>query len=569
MSDLNLALIYNARPPQADIPCTLREREELRRIVRDYAESNSLCAPLGIAELERHAEILLNQYKWPARFRGFVAVLINNTLWHDIFTAIPYNRRLLLVPKCLRSAEKCRGIMDEIGLICAHCGSCIINDLKRQAEELGYAVLIAEGSPVVMSLIETRQIEAILGVSCLSTLERVFPYMEAGAVPGIAIPLLYDGCENTAIDTDWLWEALYETSENPSIPRLNLEEERNRVDSWFSKEELDEVIRPEGTQTEAIAMDWIALSGKRWRPFLASCTFTALTPGNNISDNNIRRICVAVECFHKASLIHDDIEDNDDIRYGQETLHARYGIPVALNAGDLLIGWGYQLLSELDVAAQVKASLIECAAHAHRIMCLGQGEELYWSRHPESLTSNQVIEIFRRKTSPAFDVALSLGALLAGADSSVLACLHQYSEAMGVAYQIRDDLEDYLLPHEKRRRLLDNPSILMALATEQAKEEARQLLLRAWQEPGVREREFDHIMEIFSDLNIDQCARALMDSTKARAIESLAQLNNPALKGLLRRVISKIFGDFDLMGCCNDTQTGDDTGPGQGASAAG
>jgi len=140
---------------------------------------------------------------------------------------------------------------------------------------------------------------------------------------------------------------------------------------------------------------------------------------------------------------------------------------------------------------------------------------------------------------------------------------------MGVAYQIRDDLEDYLLPHEKRRRLLDNPSILMALATEQAKEEARQLLLRAWQEPGVREREFDHIMEIFSDLNIDQCARALMDSTKARAIESLAQLNNPALKGLLRRVISKIFGDFDLMGCCNDTQTGDDTGPGQGASAAG
>ena len=60
--------------------------------------------------------------------------------------------------------------------------------LSARAEDLGYAVLIAEGSPIVMTLIETGQIEAVVGVSCLSTLEKVFPYMEAGAVPRSRYP---------------------------------------------------------------------------------------------------------------------------------------------------------------------------------------------------------------------------------------------------------------------------------------------------------------------------------------------------------------------------------------------
>jgi geranylgeranyl pyrophosphate synthase len=59
-------------------------------------------------------------------------------------------------------------------------------------------------------------------------------------------------------------------------------------------------------------------------------------------------------------------------------------------------------------------------------MCLGQGEELTWAQNPACLSSDQVLEIFRKKTSPAFDVALTLGALLAGADDSILDSLHQY-----------------------------------------------------------------------------------------------------------------------------------------------
>jgi geranylgeranyl pyrophosphate synthase len=121
--------------------------------------------------------------------------------------------------------------------------------------------------------------------------------------------------------------------------------------------------------------------------------------------------------------------------------------------------------------------------------------------------------------------------MLAGADDSTLDSLHHYSEAIGVAYQIGDDLEDYLMPEEDMHRLLDRPSIVTALATEQASGQARKLLQRAWQEKFVREHEFDRIVSIFRDLKIDNGVRDLMREVKTRAIDTITQLKNPALKG--------------------------------------
>src|SRR3978361_1545504 len=93
----------------------------------------------------------------------------------------------------------------------------------------------------------------------------------------------------------------------------------------------------------------------------------------------LRRIAVAVECFHKASLIHDDIEDNDDLRYGEQTVHAQHGIPVALNVGDLLLGEGYRLIAESDAPAEARAEMLRVAAMGHRNLSLGQGAELFWA----------------------------------------------------------------------------------------------------------------------------------------------------------------------------------------------
>ena len=97
---------------------------------------------------------------------------------------------------------------------------------------------------------------------------------------------------------------------------------------------------------------------------------------------SLRQAAVAVECFHKASLVHDDIEDADERRYGRETLHVEHGVPVALNAGDLLLGEGYRLLAGCGAPADVCAELVRIAAAGHRELCLGQGAELAWMRRP-------------------------------------------------------------------------------------------------------------------------------------------------------------------------------------------
>src|SRR5207249_2441645 len=216
-------------------------------------------------------------------------------------------------------------------------------DLQNEAERLGYAVLVAEGSAIVMSLIQTGQIEAIVGVSCLSVLERSFPYMEAAAIPGVAVPLLQDDCIDTTVDLDWVWDYIHLTSDDQTR-RLDLSALREEVDFWFSPASLDLIMGNAEGETERIARAWLGRAGKRWRPFLTVATFQALRAGEPAPlSQDIRKLAVAVECFHKSSLIHDDIDVHAALLSCVKTTPEEHGVPVALNVGDLLIGEGYRL----------------------------------------------------------------------------------------------------------------------------------------------------------------------------------------------------------------------------------
>ena len=554
------------RPPQDNIPRTKGQREKLLSAVEQYVQQQRPVPPLSINELQKHCDNVLHAANINPKYRDYTAVLMNNEAWRETVAAIPYNKRLLLLPKCLRHRQ-CRAEIDDFGLVCARCGRCIINDFQTQAEQLGYAVLVAEGSPVVMSLIETGKIEAVIGVSCLSVLEQVFPYMEAGAVPGIAIPLLQDGCENTTVDSDWVWDAIYENSDSHT-GRLNLEQLRAKVQSWFTKESLQLILGGEGKDTEKLALDWLAKAGKRWRPFLAVSTYQALNPDQTILPESLTELAVAVECFHKASLIHDDIEDNDLVRYGQKTLHAEFGVPIAINVGDYLLGEGYRLLAGLNMPDSRKIKILKVAAKAHRDMCLGQGNELSWMRSPGPLTTAEVIDIFRMKTSPAFAVALKLGALFAGADDGLTNVLKQYSDALGIAYQIRDDINDFNSAVENSDLAAARPSLLAAMAYERASATDRQFLESVWKGSMKPQKAAKRIKVIFADLGIEKLAFDLKESYKSQAINSLTTLENPNLKGLLLRVVGKIFYDSEIMRCCNDFKAGYARRSGEGEKSA-
>jgi geranylgeranyl pyrophosphate synthase len=562
MPDEHVIAAKLLRPPQDNVPQSKHTRDMLLEAIRAYVERERPVPPLTMEELQTHTNAVLGEAGLDRKYFDFAAVLVSNEVWRDTVAAIPYEKRLLLLPKCLRNAEECPAKFDEIGLLCEHCGRCVIDDLQSQAERLGYAVLIAEGSPVVMSLIEAGRIEGVVGASCLSVLEKVFPYMEAGAVPGIAIPLLRDGCANTSVDLDWVWEAIYQTAEDQTR-RFSLDALYRQVDNWFSRESLAALLvrrvctAHPANGTEQVALEWMAKAGKRWRPFLAACSYEAFcVDSTRLNEDDLRKVAVAVECFHKASLIHDDIEDGDSVRYGEKTLHAEHGVPIALNVGDFLLGEGYRLLAEVDAPDTQKVKLLSVAAQGHRTLCLGQGSELAWMREPKLLTVREVLDIFRRKTAPAFEVALRLGAILAGCDEQVHDVLRRYSESLGIAYQIRDDLEDLRTPHQEELFNGKRPSILLALAYERSGRVGLAPPEPILPEESVGQAPPYELPSIVLQAQIEASAWRLMETYKSQAIGSLIALKNANLKGLLRRVIGRMFNDFDSMGCCNDPGAG-------------
>jgi len=532
-----------ARPPLDTVPPTRAERERLLAAARRYAAEARLVPPLPLDEMKAHADRVLALAESDGRFRDFATVLVGNAAWSEALAGIPFERRLLLLPQCLRDKERCQAEIDEFGLLCHHCGRCVIHELQTEAERLGYVVLVAEGTTVVTSLIETGKIEAVIGVGCLEGLERVFPYTEAAAVPGIAIPLLNDGCAYTSVDLDWVWDAIQLTRADRTR-RLDLDALRAEVEAWFQPDALDAVLGPPGTDTERLAREWLARAGKRWRPFLALCAYEARRDDPEApTPPDFRKVALAVECFHKASLVHDDIEDDDPQRYGEQTLHKAHGIPIALNVGDLLLGEGYRLIAECAASDPQKAAMLATAATGHRSLCIGQGEELAWAQNPRPLSADQVLAIFRQKTAPAFEVALQLGALYAGIADGLWQVLHQCSDALGVAYQVRDDMDDFFGDDERPQN--PGPSIILALAHERATGPARELLEALWRVPSQVSRRLPELRSVLKALGVEQAARQLLATYKHQAVRSLRPVENPSLKGLLRRVICKIFNEID------------------------
>jgi geranylgeranyl pyrophosphate synthase len=306
-------------------------------------------------------------------------------------------------------------------------------------------------------------------------------------------------------------------------------------------------------KTEAIAREWLGRAGKRWRPFLTVAAYNALRSNPDAAlPEALRKIAVAVECFHKASLIHDDIEDQDAERYGEKTLHEEHGVAIALNVGDLLIGEGYRLIAEAEISAKQKAEMFLVASRGQQELCRGQGSELVWSRNPEPLSSRHVLGIFQKKTAPAFEVALRLGAIFADRHDEVADALGEYSEALGIAYQIRDDLNDIDETGDPNDIAALRPNILLGLAWERAKGQDKEVIESLWKRQVPEGMDVAAIRQLYHDLGAIERAKHLLETYKETAVRSLAEVEVPNLKGLLRRTLGKIFNDTEIKGWCKE-----------------
>ncbi len=520
------------------IPLCPEERKKLVAQAAAFVVAHNFHPPLSLEELEEISQEMISTLNLSGKYHKWLMVIINNEVWRDTVAAIPRERRMLMLPQCLRNPGACHSPVDELGLICQGCGSCVIGGLEKEAEELGIMTLVAEGSSLVAGLLDSGQFDAVIGVSCLEALEKAFPYMVSHAIPGIAIPLTSAGCVSTSVDVEMVRQALYMTGHGDSAS-INLEELRNQVKTWFAAEKLDELLGPASGSAEIVAREWLAGHGKRWRPFMAAAVYSALT-GNTTPSLALRQVAVAVECFHKASLIHDDIEDDDDFRYGQAALHKSYNLPVALNAGDSLLGEGYRLLAMCSVPDAVRSEMFTVATNGHRNLCRGQGDELEWRRNPAVLKVSQVIDIFRGKTSPAFNVAIVLGALCAGADAEICGHLKSFSDSLGIAYQIKDDLDDFQNENGSSDASALRLSVILAAACENS---GGKLLIGKLKSCKSQE-EVNAILAAEAD--IDKAiakARQLFEHYRNQTVRALRPVTHSGLKRLLFRIAGRILQD--------------------------
>lgn len=186
------------------------------------------------------------------------------------------------------------------------------------------------------------------------------------------------------------------------------------------------------SRIDEIALEFLGRGGKKLRPRLCQAVFVKCG-----GQGDVGPICEAIECFHKASLIHDDIQDGDETRYGRPTVWKERGVGVAIAAGDWLVAHGYRLIARSGFPATVK--MLEAVVDSHIRLCEGQGDDLMGLGDCAETSTDCYVATCERKTGEAFALAAQLGALAAGADD---AFYRTWGLTFGVLFQINDDLSD-------------------------------------------------------------------------------------------------------------------------------
>jgi geranylgeranyl pyrophosphate synthase len=556
-------------------PETQELRERIRAEAFRYVHNIDRSRPLSKKELEAHGRALLEKMGLEEGYLGFAMVMLGNGFWKEQFVSIPFEKRILLLPHCLKHVEACSAHTDELGLHCENCGACSIGDFKMKAEKLGYKIMVAEGTPIVLKVIVSGYIDGILGIACQNVLEKAFDKVVQSGVPAYAIPLHSSNCKSTTVDDHWVMEVLETYQEQPSVktrsyvpllraandlfgddfetllPRL-----RSKTQTGAPASSLDPVAG-----TEAIAYDWLAKGGKRFRPFITLAAYDALCESPEPTDDDqkavlpdaVRRVAMAMEAFHKASLVHDDIEDNDEYRYGFQTLHRKHGVSTAINVGDYLLGLGYRMIANesANLPCEAVAAILKRLSEAHVKLSEGQGAELLWRDDAEKEVALQPIEalkIYALKTAPAFEAALYAGLRMAGPTDRYDEMIPNFSRHLGVAFQIVNDLKDWSTDLQNKRiigqdALAMRPTLLLALALESASPAQREELINLISGEAKNERSIQRVARIYESCQVFEKARKLVEKYRQRAEAIADEVEPEKLRELLYFLIDTALAD--------------------------
>ena len=183
--------------------------------------------------------------------------------------------------------------------------------------------------------------------------------------------------------------------------------------------------------------------GKRLRPFLL-IESAALFDGSPAA---ALRVAAALECVHCYSLIHDDLPamDNDDLRRGQPTVHRAFGEATAILAGDSLLTMAFDIIADpkTELADHIKLKLVQALSRASGIGGMAGGQALDLEAETGAPDEAGIITLQAMKTGALIRFACEAGAIIAGVSTDDRQRLAEFGSAIGLAFQLADDLLDY------------------------------------------------------------------------------------------------------------------------------
>jgi len=274
----------------------------------------------------------------------------------------------------------------------------------------------------------------------------------------------------------------------------------------------------------------IVNGGKRLRPFMVikSCQILG---GKT---NNAMPAASAVEMVHNFTLVHDDIMDNDEMRHGVPTVHKKFGMSVAILAGDVLFSKAYQIISNSKLSPSATNQITSRLAKACVDVCEGQLFDIKMAEEKRIPTQSEYIKMIGKKTAALFDVSCAMGAICATNKSQDISNLSSFGKNLGIAFQITDDLIGVMGDPKITKKPVGNDlregkkSLPILMAINSAKGKNKKIILKAFGNSKASKNDLSNAVEVIRSLGIEENVRNQALKYAEHAEKSLAKYSGQA-----------------------------------------
>lgn len=275
--------------------------------------------------------------------------------------------------------------------------------------------------------------------------------------------------------------------------------------------------------------------GKRLRPFMVikSCQLLRGKPSNAIPAAG------AVEMIHNFTLVHDDIMDNDEMRHGVPTVHKKFGMSVAILAGDVLFSKAFKIISDSKLSSDATKKIVSKLAKACVEVCEGQLFDIKMAEEKRIPSQSEYIKMIGKKTAALFDVSCSIGAICATNSKEDISNLSSFGKNLGIAFQITDDLIGVMGDPILTKKPVGNDlregkkSLPILMAINLAKGKNKKIILKSFGNHKASKTELESAVEVIRSLGIEENVRNQALKYAERAEKSLEKYSVKEKKELI------------------------------------